>query len=169
MRQAVGGLGLFQIVILFVLIFTGFICLSINQSRAYNVKDQILKSIESESGIDLTTDTNGNNPALEKIIDYLTRVSYRTAGACPASIDINGRKVEYVGFNRDGKIDSKNSVFCIAKIEVDQDFPKTNGIDELPSMSYYNVVVFFQLDLPVFRDAFGFRTVGETKIISTKR
>lgn len=160
MKSAIGGVSLFQIVIVFVLLFTGFICLSINQSKAYNVKDQIIKAIERENGIDLTKDiTSGNNKAMETIIDYLSAVSFRTTGICPS----DDENLMYVGYNREGRIDSKNPVFCIAEINFSKGI--TQQSSELPSMSYYKVVVFFQLDLPVFKSAFGFRTIGETKTL----
>ena len=51
MREAIGGTWLFQIVIVFILLFTGFLCLSINRSKAFNVKDQIIQTIQSYNGI----------------------------------------------------------------------------------------------------------------------
>ena len=53
MKEAIGGTWLFQIVIAFILLFTGFMCLTINRSKAFNVKDQIIQSIQSYNGIDL--------------------------------------------------------------------------------------------------------------------
>ena len=46
MREAIGGTWLFQIVIVFILLFTGFMCLTINRSKAFNVKDQIIQTIQ---------------------------------------------------------------------------------------------------------------------------
>ena len=37
--------------------------------------------------------------------------------------------------------------------------------EELPKMYYYQVVVFYQLDLPVFHELFNFRVVGNTKVL----
>ena len=43
MREAIGGNWLFNIVIFFVILFTGYLCLSINHTKAFNVKDDIVK------------------------------------------------------------------------------------------------------------------------------
>ena len=148
MREAIGGTWIFQIVIFFILLFTGYMCLSINHSKAFNVKNTIVKAIEREEGINLNDPEN--DPAIQKIVEYLKQTSYRTTGKCPDG---------YMGYNRDGKIDSRNSSFCIAE-------QTARSASELPSMNYYRIVVFYQLDLPIFRSVFEFRVSGDTKIIS---
>ena len=40
MKESIGGFSLFNIVIVFVILFTGYISLSINYSKAYNVKNE---------------------------------------------------------------------------------------------------------------------------------
>lgn len=151
MREAIGGTWIFQIVIFFVLLFTGYMCLTINHTKAFNVKDTIVKEIERQEGVAL------NNPdsdeAIQKIVGYLKASSYRTTGKCP-----NG----YNGYNRDGHIDSRNSAFCIAKQNV-------HSGSDMPDMAYYRVIVFYQLDLPIFRSVFNFKVSGDTKIISRSR
>lgn len=148
MREAIGGTWIFQIVVFFVLLFTGFMCLSINHSKAFNVKNSIVKTIEREEGIDLNNPEE--DPAIEKIVEYLKQTSYRTTGKCPSD--------EYMGYDRNGKIDSNHPAFCIAKKDT-----RTGG--DMPDMSYYQIVVFYQLDLPIFRSVFNFRVTGDTKII----
>lgn len=147
MREAIGGTWLFQIVIVFVLLFTGFMCLTINHSKAFNVKNTIVKAIEREEGVNLSNPTE--DEAIKKIVAYLKEASYRTTGNCPK---------DYIGFNRDGGLDSKNSAFCIKKE------PVRSG-SEFPDMSYYRVVVFYQLDLPIFNEVFNFKVTGDTKVI----
>lgn len=148
MREAIGGTWIFQIVIFFVLLFTGYMCLTINQSKAFNVKDTIIKAIEREEGVNLNNPEA--DPAIEKIVEYLKKASYRTTGRCPDG---------YNGYNREGQIDSRNSAFCIAK-------QAARNNPELPDMSYYRVIVFYQLDLPIFKSVFNFKISGDTKILS---
>lgn len=150
MREAIGGTWIFQIVIFFILLFTGFMCLSINHSKAFNVKNMIVKEIERQEGV------NYNNPendeGIKKIVDYLKNTSYRTTGKCPDG---------YIGYNREGQIDSRNSAFCLAPTTARDNRPG------LPSMIYYRVIVFYQLDLPIFNTLFNFRVSGDTRIISS--
>ena len=81
MREAIGGTAIFQIVIFFILLFTGFMCLSINHSKAFNVKNMIINTIERVEKIDLTN--TENDEAIKEIVGYLKKNSYRTTGNCP--------------------------------------------------------------------------------------
>ena len=151
MREAIGGTWIFQIVIFFVLLFTGYMCLTINHTKAFNVKDTIVKEIERQEGVSLSNPDS--DEGIQKIVSYLKSSSYRTTGVCPDG---------YMGYNRDGHIDSRNSAFCIAKQSV-------HSASDMPDMSYYRVIVFYQLDLPIFRSVFNFKVSGDTKIISRSR
>ena len=168
MREAIGGTWLFQIVIVFILLFTGFMCLTINRTKAFNVKDQIIQTIQSYNGIDLTN--SDGNEALAEITSYMKENAYRTSGVRPEAEVVNGEKHEYRCFNRDGKSsDGKNdnAVFCIAEIPVNGE-GCTEGLtcfSELPNIRYYRIVVFYQLDLPIFKNMFNFRIVGDTKVL----
>ncbi len=148
MREAIGGTWIFQIVIFFILLFTGYMCLSINHSKAFNVKNEIIKTIEREEGIDLNAPES--DAAIQKIVSYLQSTSYRTTGSCPSG---------YTGYDREGHLSSRSSSFCIKKQTA-----RESG--ELPPMSYYSIVVFYQLDLPIFRSVFSFRVTGDTKILT---
>ncbi len=160
MREAIGGTWIFQIVILFILLFTGYMCLSINQSKAFNVKNSIIKTIEREEGVDLSNPDRDS--AIQQIVSYLKETAYRTTGKCPDEIrNKNSGQVvaQYHGYTRDGKIaNNSNAAFCIAEVTA------RSGSD-MPSMRYYRVVVFYQLDLPIFRNTFQFRISGDTKIL----
>ena len=153
MREAIGGTWLFQIVIFFVLLFTGYMCLTINHSKAFSVKNMMVKEIERQEGVNLQNPES--DPAITKIVEYLKSASYRTTGTCPDA---------YTGYNREGRIDSRNAAFCIQEKEVRQETSRYPN--EMPQMKYYRVLVFYQLDLPIFRSAFNFKVSGDTKILS---
>lgn len=150
MREAIGGTWIFQIVIFFILLFTGYMCMSINHSKAFNVKDIIVKEIERREGVDLKSPQN--DPAIQNIVESLKNVSYRTTASCPEG---------YEGFDRNGSPNIRNASFCIKAVKTREDPTGT-----LPNMTYYRVMVFYQLDLPIFRSVFNFRITGDTKIIS---
>lgn len=158
MREAIGGTWLFNIVIFFVILFTGYMCLSINHTKAFNVKDDVVQIIEREGGFDELTKLNTDNDKaiISKIVSTLQDVGYRTTNACPSA---DGGSVWY-GFDRDGKRDqsNRNSAFCIREIDA------SAGLD-MPKTVYYQVVVFYQLDLPIFNSIFNFNLKGDTKII----
>ncbi|MBR1749012.1 MAG: hypothetical protein IJ743_04360 [Bacilli bacterium] len=166
MRESIGGTWLFQIVIVFILLFTGFMCLSINRSKAFNVKNFILETIQSNNG-----DLNASMP---DIVEYMKSNAYRTSGVKSGDIkppdNCKGKTIandygKYKCYNREGKEDNKNSpVFCVAKLYVDnKNGCLDNKYTELPNMFYYRIVVFYQLDLPFFHDVFNFKITGDTK------
>ncbi len=168
MREAIGGTWIFQIVVFFILLFTGFMCLSINQSKAYNVKSSMIDAIERNNGINLSGIQTGDQ-AMEEIVASLKDRAYRTTGKCPNSVadPFTGELIPYVGFDRDGNLSSTNSAFCIASFRADDVQPQE--VPELPTMTYYRIIVFYQLDLPVFHDLFNFSLRGDTKVISVSR
>lgn len=168
MREAIGGTWLFQIVILFILLFTGFMCLSINHSKAFKVQSSIIDIIERHNGVDLTKSPSSDE-TLKDIVDLLKKTSYRTTGKCPTEKLVNNTRISYQGFTRDGNQSGGSDIaFCIAKVETTS-FYSVPIPQELPNMPYYRVVVFYQLDLPIFNDLFNFRLTGDTKVLSVSK
>lgn len=151
MKEAVGGVSLFNIVILFVLLFTGYVSLSINYSKAYNIKNEILNIIRNQGGVctsDTPSSTDNCYNFAEQITDYFKEAGYRATGNC---------KDDWIGYSRTGeyKPDGKNVAFCVNAI-------KANTNSELPNALYYQIEVFYQLDLPIVNRAFRFTVKGET-------
>ena len=153
MKEAVGGVSLFTIVIVFVVLFTGYISLSINYSKAYNVKNELVSIIRNQGGV-CTSDTPSEFDNCynfqEQITDYFKETNYRGSGKC----DTNDGWVKYT---KNGEIASGNSLaaFCVKGIPA-------QGNSELPNALYYQVKVFWQLDLPIFNSLFNFSITGET-------
>ena len=52
MKEAIGGTWLFQIVIVFILLFAGYMCLSINHSKAFSIKSEIIESLSRHGEVD---------------------------------------------------------------------------------------------------------------------
>lgn len=140
MKESIGSTYLFEIVIVFVLLFTGYLCLSINYARSYQIKDSIINVIERNKGL--------NDVAKKQIKNYLSDVGFRTIGKCGdgyTAYDVDGKEMT------DGK-----GVYCVRKI-ISQ-----SGTEELPERAYYQVNVFYQLDLPIFNSVFSFKTIGDS-------
>lgn len=173
MKEAIGGVSLFQIVILFLLLFTGVMCLTINHSKAFGVKDEIINILETDilasygtvSSYEVSTDT------MTKIINHLNEVGYRITGDCPSG---------YVGYDRnypnDKKTVSTNASFCVRSVNVSNayrndllDKCKNNKCDitydDFPSMIYYDVILFYQLDIPIISKVFNLKLYGSTKTL----
>ncbi len=155
MRESVGGVALFNIVIAFVLLFTGYISLSINYSKAYNVKNEIVNIIKNQGGVCTSQSSRDDNNCYnfaEQITDYFSDVAYHSNGNCD-----NG----WIGYKRNGEVmgnGAKNAAFCVRAI-------KREDNSELPNALYYQVELFYQLDLPIFNNLFQFKVKGETSRI----
>lgn len=147
MRESIGGAWLFQIAIVFILLFTGYLALSVNYSRAFKVKNEIISIIERSEG--LTENAEGI------IEDYLKTVNHTVVGSCPS---INENEV-IVGLLGNDGYDRNRGVYCVKK---------TCVLDGPVNRTYYQITVFFKFDLPILGDLATFRVSGETKTIYTK-
>lgn len=148
MKEAVGGISLFNIVILFIVLFTGYISMSINYSKAFNVKNEIISIIKNQGGVctsDNTSDICHNFQ--DQITDYFNEGNYRSRGKCESGWVGFDRKGAYLGDSAD------NAAFCVKGVIANSEI--TNAL-------YYKVKVFYQLDLPIFQRLFQFRIEGET-------
>ena len=173
MREAIGGISIFQIVIVLILLFTGIMSLTINHSKAFGVKDEIITIIESNSLEKTGSGPNsyGFGSNMQKAVkDQLTKAGYHTRGSCPDN--------NYDGYELDGSYAGRtnNVAFCIRANRVDDEFEQDakdickTGVcqtteNEFPPMYYYDVVLFFQLDIPVINYLFNFNLKGTTKVM----
>lgn len=170
MKEALGGISLFQIVIVFILLFTAVMCLTINHSKAFAVKDEIITIIEKENLSSSNNASSGilSDQVINDILDYLNESGYRITDECPDTT--------WVGYDRTGNIVNDNASFCIKANNVADAYYKdiqekckgnkctvTSG--DYPNMYYYEIVLFYQLDIPIIGDAWNFRIYGSTKTL----
>ena len=166
MKESLGGISIFQIVIVFILLFTAIMSLTINHTKAFGVKDEIINILEAESEESVK---NGklSNKTIDKIVEALETGGYRTTGHCPS---------DYVGYDRSGKETSKNASFCIKAVSANNSYLAdlrkkcknnkcvvTEGNN--PVMVYFNIKLFYQLDIPIIRNIFNFTINGSTKLM----
>lgn len=160
MKEAIGGSWLFVLVIAFVSLFAGFISLSVNYSKCYKVKDEILSTIQRKHGV--------NKSTLEEINDYLLNIGYRNTGVCPDN-DGCWNAFSINSTNGPAGYGSRTN-YCIKKV-ARNDVTKTstnvttNTALGHPEASYYSVMVFFAIDMPIIRNTFALRLMGDTSII----
>ncbi len=167
MKDSIGGIFLFNIVILFVLLFTGIMTITINRTKAFNTKDEVINIIEKNNGIDIykAIGDGYSNKVFEDIFEATNEVGYRATGICPKG---------YEGFDRDGKNVSKNPSMCLKK-QIVNSSDSLNGVSpdnhiesEVQSGCYYSVILFYNIAVPVLKDVMNFNVRGETKILYNK-
>lgn len=163
MKTAIGGTWLFQIVVVMLLLFTGYLSLSVNYSKAFNVKNEILEIIERHNG--------NTEEARNEINKYLNEVGYRTTGDCGENrTDVSNNTVvgDWIGYNSRGSDTTgsgwaNESNYCIRTRDVVA--KNSEESNEIPLSSYYQIKVFFKLDIPILSYVFTFNVKGDTKII----
>lgn len=156
MRESIGATWIFIIVITFVTVFSGYLAFSVNYSKAFKVKDGIITRLEKYNG--------PTKYALDDITNYLKDVGYTSEGNCKTALknrDENDKR-EFIGVRIGEKVDvtDKNNDketynYCIVRMNnKDQEGQVLNG--------YYQVIVFYNLPLPIVDKYFNFTTTGET-------
>lgn len=157
MRESIGAGWLMTIVISFIVLFSGFLALSINYAKAYRIKDGIVERIQKYNGL--------NCDSLKDIDDYMLKIGYASRGKCPEEY-INATKA--FGVNKKNnmvRLDPTNNNlynYCVIKTQ------STNTLEGASHMkgAYYKVAVFFSISLPIFQSSNLFMVSGETNYIA---
>lgn len=147
MRETIGGTWLTQLIIAFMFVFVAFLALSINYSKAFRVKNEVLSIIEKHDGI--------NNDTIKTINNYLKNNGHIEMGSCPNGsygIIINGIN------NYEPAVSNKRYNYCISKLN-------SNTLN-FPKRSYYDVKLFLKFNLPIIGNITTFPIEGQTKDIS---
>ena len=141
MREAIGGTWLFGLVITFIVFFASFLAVSINYSKAFSVKNDI---------VDLISKYEGNNcNSRKKISQHLKNIGYLVTGTCDS---------DYTGYNLNGdKVNTGKAYYCIKS--------DSTGESTTFDKSFYSVEIFFKIDLPMVGDLINFKIKGETEYI----
>lgn len=167
MKESMSVTTLFQIVILFILLFTAIMCLTINNANAFGVKDEIINIIELSEGKFFEGDSLNTGKLNDEIVNTIEETSYRTTGVCEDG---------YNGYDKNGMpVSSGNKAsVCIKEVTVTDELDSylksllgegNVATDDFIGGKYYQIIVFYQLDIPVVNQVYKMQTKGETKII----
>ena len=150
MRDAIGQVFALQVILAFVLLINGYMAYSVNYTRAFRVKNQIVNIIEQYEG--------PTDEAMAKIGSYVDGMTYRV----PQTL-INSFRNRYASNNGDGEVSCQDG-WCYIAHDV-----RTTGGDGEMNGTYYSVVTFVNIDIPVINNLIGlgdFLSVsGETRTI----
>lgn len=147
MREAIGGTWITQLAIIFMLIFVAFLALSLNYTKAFKVKNELLTIIEKNEGF-----TTGDDGSIAIINNYLLSNGYGIMKTCEKDsygvTNLNSTATELVTNT------NKKYYYCVSKINS----PSSNHEGKV----YYKVNIFFYFNLPVLGDIFTFDISGST-------
>lgn len=157
MRDAIGGVLVIEIIIVFLLIINSYLAFSVNYTKAFRVKNRVVSIIENYEGL-----TNGEAGSKKAIENMMIENHY----------SINNSYTDRCGTLSGAKtyLKSPNNVggFCYYITETSE---SGQGLaSETYKGTVYSVAVFVNIDLPVLNKIFPyfsnvFAIKGETKTI----
>ena len=141
MREVSGSTWVFQIMILFILIFACFLTLVLNYNKAYRVKNSMVSIIEIHEGI--------TDESMSLLNNVLRGEGYNNTGACPQG-DYGWYGVTNFEGDYEEAQDGKRYNFCFKRYKTVED-------DE-----YYEIKVFYEFSLPFLGPISVFPITGRT-------
>lgn len=146
MRDAIGGVFTIQIILFFLVIINAYLAFSVNYTKAFRIKNNIVAILEQQEGF--TTD--GTDSAAGQIEKIMTDTGY----------NVEKGVIDRCGSKDDGYVSVYNNAggYCL-KLNKNTD-----------GTGYYSVKTYISINipilnnlLPVFSDVFAIK--GETKTI----
>ena len=148
MRDAIGGLVNVQIILVFIVLVSGYLAFSVNYTKAFRVKNKIITAIEQNEGdISAATSDNGD------LWNYIRQVGYNPS----FSRNTQERIMDELG---DGSACNVDLGFCYKE----NDF-------STPTLTkkQYRVVTIISVDIPIIKQIMEsinfFKVSGDTKTI----
>lgn len=143
MRDAIGGAVTVVIIVVFIVIVSGYLAFNVNYTKAFRMKNKIISYYDDYNG-DCETDPQ----CRRKIRDYAKEVGYNPAKLkCPE------------GYTQ------KENLYCSKKVEAGG---KSNDpFDDRRVKTYYKIVTKINIEIPIvnyFFDISLFNVTGDTKI-----
>lgn len=150
MREAFGGSWLLGFVVLFIVLFSAYLAVSVNYTKAFKAKNKIINIIEQNEGFSTASNLCKNNKSdaclknskstEDKIYAYLKESGFIIN-------DLNGKVCpdDDYKFIQDGG-------YCVQRVCTSQG-------------SYYKVNTFIKIELPIVWQTFTVPIKGETKVL----
>lgn len=157
MRETIASTWVYQLVIVFILIFVAFLILSLTYSKNYKTKNEIINVIEKYEGV--------NTKSIQIINNYLSYNGYKVKGSCPTGDMWVG--VESLDSVKVSKTQSGTKYYyCIHKVYANKKAStKTQSGVSVKSKMFYQVKIFFKFNLPVIGNIYTFNVDGTTNDI----
>ena len=157
MRESIGGAWLMGLVITFILFFVAFLSITSNYTKAFRIKNEMLDFIEREEGMTTSRSNNLGMGAMPLINNYLFLSGYGGQGKCDEGwYGVTSLSTEILAYEE--RQPGKNYYYC---------FRKEAGFDENnPNRSFYEVNVFFRLDIPVIGSLLNLKVAGTSNTVS---
>jgi len=142
MRQGIGSVVLYNIIIVFIVITFGFLSATLSYMKAFKINGRIVNSLEKFEGY--------NKLSESEIDTVLSTIGYRVSQT--GSSDCPDKKYKGKSYQALHTFDT-NHKYCI------YEFPKENGY------FHYGVLTYVYMDVPVVGGTFSLPVYAETERI----
>ncbi len=158
MRNAVGAAWIFGLCLVFIILFTSYLTISMNYAKAFRIKNYIVSVVEENEGY------RAGIGIEERVSEYLYNQGYDSFGTCDSYIEVDGYDQEWeqvATIDMNDNVPTDNHSACIYRLisygtgDKDINVPRTR----------YRVVTFFKFNLPVVRYFTQFQVAGESRYI----
>lgn len=143
MRETVGATWIYQLVIVFILIFVAFLALTMNYTKAFKVKNDVLSIVEKYEGF--------SKKSISIINNYLLSNGYKTTNDCYSnemgSQDLTSDVLKKA-------TSGQKYYYCVSKIPT--------ATETRANRAKYKIRIFFRFDLPVIGHLYTFEVDGTT-------
>lgn len=150
MRDAFGGLVNIVIIVVFMVIVSGYLAFNVNYTKAFRVKNKIVSAYEQYEGN--CTSTSG--PCLNDIKDYMKEIGYSTTSELKIK--------DYTCLDGYG--------FCYKKVDSNN---TSDSHNEGNKKCYYKIVTQIKIDIPIINKVMEgmsvFQVTGDTKAMNCSK
>lgn len=179
MREAIGATWIFGIVIVFIVLFTGYLAFSVNYAKAFTIKDKIVDIIEKYNGPGKKNSSSFTGPVLNEINAEMKSIRYSSKGSCykvglaiyeddvntlqrrsRSIMGVTNATAEVYANSAISFKDSKNYNYCVIRQQQQTHDEKTIGF------SNYFIATFFSMNIEIINLHMNFFVTGQTKNIS---
>lgn len=147
MRQSIGGSWLIGLMVLFILLFAGYIILTIDYNKSIRVKNEAISLVEKYEGL--------NEESITLVNNYLMGAGYMTTGKCGEQEGMYGA-VNLESNELEETEDNQRYYYCVKKYK---------GAN---TSYYYQLTLFYRFTLPVLGDTARFSIKGSTANFQAK-
>ena len=145
MRDAFGGIVNIAIIVVFLVIVSGYLAFNVNYTKAFRVKNKIITTYEQYEG----NCKESTTPCADKIKTYMSQIGY------------NAPEIDCDGWN-DGPA---NFGYCAKKVDTTSESP----ISDSKERAYYKIKTQINIDIPIINKIMPglriFEVTGDTKVI----
>lgn len=157
MKEAIANAGIFNLVIIFVIILIAFFIGSLSYSKAFKVKNKIIEEIEKDQAYT----TGVNNSTEDRVEEWIGNIGYRVNTGntrnsvnCPTVTGNGGEQGKLV--NSDGDYQ-----YCVYEFDT-----CTVKSDKAKCGKYYRVTAYMYFDIPILSGLLKIPVSGETMIFN---